>query len=535
MRPTDMGTLFDRCAEQGVRTTVHLDRPLDIAPDRGVDHDVPGLAELVRSAAGWLAATGARPGDRVAILKANHWDCVLLACAAVRIGALPALISAHLPAETAQLLLKRLDPAVLVTDAATLAGAWRAGTDLTALAGRTLCLDRPEPGPAANVVTLADVHGQDAPPPHRRHDDEPLVVNHTSGTTGVPKLVVHSTETLVRRLARFEAVRWPLLGLRTDDTVVSAGSFVHGRTFCWTASVLCLAPREIGVVSDFDPDRAEPFLRAHPPTTLEALPSVFVRWRPLTVGEANPFREVRLFASTYDAMHPPVVRSFLGASARRFPLWMQGWGQTETGPLSFRFLTRRSVARVGERHPTTRDLGRPLPGRVALRVVDPDTFEPLGPGRPGVLLARTKARCLGYVGEEERWAAKVWDDWWNTGDVGSIGRTGGVRLLDREVDAIPELSCVEVEDVVEDRLPEVLECVVVGVPGGRPLPVVVTADGRLDLPAWRDAVADLPPLADPVPLTWAEVPRTGTGKVRRLELAQRLLDVAESPGSGRWT
>ena len=98
----------------------------------------------------------------------------------------------------------------------------------------------------------------------------------------MPKLVVHSTETIVHRLARFEAVRWPLLATRPDDTVVNAASFVHGRAFCWTASVLCLAPKRIGVVTDFAPRRAAPFLHACPPTLLEALPSVFVRWRPLT-------------------------------------------------------------------------------------------------------------------------------------------------------------------------------------------------------------------------------------------------------------
>ncbi|GAB3439381.1 class I adenylate-forming enzyme family protein [Actinophytocola sediminis] len=535
MKPTDMGMLFERCAGEGVRTTVHLDRPFDIAPDEGVDYDLPRLAVLVRSAAGWLAAAGASAGDRVAIVKANHWDSVLLACAAVRLGALPALVSADLPAETTQLLLKRLDPAVLVTDAATLESARDAETDLTGLAGRTLCLDRPDAGPAANILTLADVRGQDAPPPYRRHDDEPMVVTHTSGTTGVPKLVVHSTETLVRRLARFEAIRWPLLGVRRGDTVVQAASFAHGRAFCWTASALCRAPRKIGIVTDFAPAMAEPFLRAHPPTTLEALPSVFVGWRALTDGQANPFREVRLFASTYDAIHPPVVRAFLGASATRLPVWLQGWGQTETGPLSFRLLTRRAVARVGQRQPTTRDLGRPVPGKVSLRVVDRDTFRPVGRGQTGILLARTKSRCLGYLGEQERWTAKVRGGWWNTGDLGSISDSGAVRLVDREVDAVPELSCLELEDVLEDRLPQVVECLIIGAPGRRPLPVVVTGDGRLDRPTWHAAVADLPPLADPVTLSWADVPRTGTGKARRHELAQRLLDGADTPGSGRWT
>ena len=93
MTPRDLGTFFDVLTERGSRTRVTLSRPLDIAPDGGVRYDVPALAALVRDAAGWLHALGARPGERVAIMKDNHWDYALLAIAAARIGAVPALLS----------------------------------------------------------------------------------------------------------------------------------------------------------------------------------------------------------------------------------------------------------------------------------------------------------------------------------------------------------------------------------------------------------------------------------------------------------
>lgn len=531
MKPRDMGTLFEEVAEHGTSTVTCLSRPFDIAPDGGVSYTVEQLAELVRTAAGWFAAAGVRPGDRVAIIKDNHWDYDLLACAAVRVGALPAQISAQVPPETLQILLNRLEPALLVTTARILAAAQDAETDLAGCAARTLSLDGPAPG----MLSLDDVRGQLPAGPYRRGDDEPLVVNHTSGTTGVPKLVVHSTNTIIRRLAGFEAVRWPLLGVRADDTVASASSFAHGRTFCWTASVYCLAPAKVLIVADLDARRAEPMLRAHPPTTLEALPATYVRWQPLTEGPGNPFRAVRMFVSTYDAVHPSTVRAFLAASGRARAVWMQGWGQTETGPLTFRFLTRKSLAAGDERHPTTRNAGRPVPIKTRLRVVDPETFEPVPRGRQGVVLVRTKARCLGYLGEPERFADKINGKWWNTGDVGVRTRSGNVLFLDREVDVIPEMSCVELEDVLDDRLPELLECVILGAPGRPPLPVVVTADGQLDMVAWQGAIGDLPPLADPVVLTWDELPRTGTGKVRRLELRERLLGNAAMFGTGRWT
>ncbi|QBI55525.1 AMP-binding protein [Streptomonospora litoralis] len=522
MKRLDIATLFDTLAERHSPTVLHLSRPLDIAPDDAGPRNVLDLAALVEDWSARLAAAGAGPGDRVALVKRNHWDIVLLAMSAVRIGAVPAPVSAQLPPATLATLLARLDAALLVLDGATAQRAAAARIGLPAR--RRLLLD----GTGENLpdaVPAADVRGHPAPAPRRRGADEPLIIVHTSGTTGTPKLVVHSTATIVRRLIGFEARRWPVLSSRPGDTVAAATSFAHGRAFAWTASVFWLRPAAVAAIADHSPQAAEPFLRAHPPTTLEALPATYVRWRHLAAAPAaeNVFARVRLYISTFDAVHPPAVRTFLAASERRRPVWLQGWGQSETGPLAFRLLTRKSVAAVGERRPTTRDLGRPVPGRTRLRVADPATLRPLRRGRPGLVLARTKALGLGYVGESERWSAKQLGRWWNTEDVGMRTRGGSVHVLDREVDAVAGMSCVEVEDVVDDRVGEVVECVVLRPREGPPVPVVVTESGSLDPAAWRRATADLPELAEPLVMAADDLPRTGTGKVRRLELRSRLL------------
>ncbi|MFJ5927220.1 class I adenylate-forming enzyme family protein [Kitasatospora sp. NPDC092948] len=556
--PLDLGPLFDTLAEQRPSVDVQLGRPLDLAPDGGTSWDTAGLAELVRETAAWLAAAGARPGSSVAIVKRNHWDYVLLACAAARLGAVPALLSDRVAPDALVALLHRLRPDVLVTQRDVLAGARAAGHDLDRLAVRTVCLD----GPAEGALTPDELRGGAVPPVHARGDDEPLAVIHTSGTTGVPKLVVHSTRTLIRRLSAFEARPWPVLSVRGDDTVASAISFAHGRALTWTVSAFWRSPRTVALLPDSDLSTAAALLRSHPPTVLEAMPSNYVRWQQLADGaagaaagaraepsreaspvqgaepspEANPFRNVRLFISTFDAMHPPTVRAFLNASQRRRPLWMQGWGQSETGPLSFRFLTRKTLSAPAGRHPTTRDLGRPVPGWVRVKVADPER-----PGRAvrrgelGMLYARTGALCLGYLGEPERWAQKVDGPWFNTGDLGVHTRDGRVFVLDREVDMVPGLSCVEIEDVLHERLPDVEEAVLLSVADGRPQPVLVTADGELDPQRWRAAVRDLPPLAKPLIVPWDAVPRTATGKVRRHELREQVLAGSSPIGTGRWT
>ncbi|MER5388830.1 class I adenylate-forming enzyme family protein [Saccharopolyspora sp. NPDC002686] len=527
MKPHDMGVLFDECAARRIATTTHLDRPFDIAPDGGTEYDAAALADLVRDAAGWLSAAGAGRGDRVAILKDNHWDYDLLACSAVRIGSVPAQLSAQMSPDVLAILLERLAPAVLMTTAGQLERCLAAGVDLTSLARVVVTSDVPAPG----AVHVDQLRGSAGPAPQRRGDDEPLVIDHTSGTTGVPKLVVHSTRTIIGALARFEARRIPKIGVRPDDVVATASSYAHGRTFCWTAVVMSMAPREVVILTGQDPNRVDPVLRAHPPTIMEGLPASYVRFRPLTERLDNPFRRVKLYISTYDAVHPPTIRAYLNASRHPSPLWMDGWGQTETGPLTFRFHTRRSLARRGAAH----DVGRPVPVKTRLRLVDPDTFQPVRPGRPGLVLARTAARCLDYLGESQRWADKQVGKWWITGDLGVRRWDGSVQLLDREVDQTPDGSCLEIEDVLEDRLPEALECVLLAQPGKPPLPVVVTADGTLSEEAWRRACRRLPKMQSPVSLRWDDLPRTGTAKVRRLDLREQLTGSTATCGTGRWT
>ncbi|MEV4644412.1 AMP-binding protein [Saccharopolyspora sp. NPDC049357] len=527
MRPHDMGVLFDRAAARGHPTRVHLDRAFDIAPGGGTTYDVPALAELVRAASGWWSAAGAFPGGRVAILKDDHWDIDLLACAAVRVGAVPAKLSAHLPAETASTLLKRLEPDVLVTTPGVLERATAEGVDLAAFARTTVST-----GPAPGAVALDELRGSAPPDPHRRDDDQPLVITHTSGTTGVPKLVVHSTRTIIGNLARFEALPTPVVGLRRDDVVATASAYAHGRTFCWTAVVMSTAPAEIVVLTSQEPDQVDPLLRRHPPTVVEGLPSAFVRLKPLTRRLANPFGRVRLFISTYDAVHPATLRAYLKASQCDNPLWMDGWGQTETGPLTFRLHHRGSVRRRRlQAHP----VGRPVPVKTRLKVVDPGTFQPVRPGEPGLVLARTRALCLDYLGESERFEDKKVGTWWNTGDLGIRRRDGSVHLVDREIDCAPEASCVATEGLLEERLPRALECVLLSRADRPPLPVVVTADGEMSGHAWRHATRGLPAMSEPVVLNWEDVPRTGTGKVRRLELLNRLTGSANTYGTGRWT
>jgi acyl-coenzyme A synthetase/AMP-(fatty) acid ligase len=216
------------------------------------------------------------------------------------------------------------------------------------------------------------------------------------------------------------------------------------------------------------------------------------------------------------------------------PLWVQSWGQSEAGPITVSFYTRGSV-REGRAVPVTQNVGRALPVVTRLRTVDPDTGAALRRGQVGLIEIRRRDTCLDYVGERDRYLAKKRDGWWNTGDLGVLGRTGSVRLCDREVDRIPEGSAIELEDRLLDRLPDATEVIVLGVDDGPAVPVLSVAGDTLDEHAWEAATRDLPPLAQPVVIPWDEFPRTATWKVQRLALRERVLPGTVPVGLGRWT
>jgi acyl-coenzyme A synthetase/AMP-(fatty) acid ligase len=530
--PRNIGLLLEHAAG-AARPTFVLDRPYDIAPDGGQRYDVAATATLVAETSAVLWQAGLRRGDRLAIVKDNHFDNPLLAAAAARIGALPAMISDAVAPEALAVMMQRLAPRVLVASPAVLTAAAAAGVRLVGPETRVVAVgagERDVPG----AVAFADLHGGPTPAPDPVPDDEPMMCFHTSGTTGVPKLVAHSAATLLGVLTKLETMRIPFLSTRPDDVIATCISFVHGRAITWTYAQIVRPAKEVVVLAGSDPATVVPLLCAHPPTTLEACPNIFQRWEGLPAAHPEAFRRIRAYVNTFDAVHPRTVRTFLHATPHRMPVWGQVWGQSEVGPATMGLYTRRSV-RDGRARAATSNVGRPIPIATRVRVVDPETRRRVRRGEQGLVLVRTRGRCLTYLGEEDRHAAKDWDGWWCTGDIGARTRSGALRIVDREVDLIPGASGIALESALLDRLPHATEVIVLGVPGRLPVPVVSTQDGALDADAWRTATADLPPLADPVVIGWEDFPRTATWKVRRPSLRRQLLATSETHGTGRWT
>ena len=530
VRRARLGTLLDDAAERFPAQPIVDTRAPDVDPDRPLHGTYASWAEFVAELAGRLHAAGVRPWDKVAIFKGNHSDVVALIVAAARIGAIPAPMAwTHAP-DVIATMLGRLDRPVLITDRERLRSGELGAEKLRELTSRTLLADADEDD--GDLISLRALKGADPAPRAIRGDDEPMLIMHTSGTTGIPKLVMHSART-ISTAARYETRRVPVLGLRNHDVVAFADPFFHGRLATGLVGAAKAGPKLV-LIADPDPVTVRDVLAEHVPTVVETAPNAFLSWEPIASDPVEPFRNVRLYFNTFDPIHTRTVRLFLNASKRRLPVWVQALGQSESGPVAMGLFTRRSV-RPGGPDPVGEARSVPVSPFTRIRAVDPDTGRPLPRGTVGLLEVRRRP-CMDYVGESERHAAKHRDGWWNLGDLGVVNRSGTIRLIDREVDRIPEASCIEIESTLLERLEKATEVIVLAVRGAKPVPVLSTADDQpIDDAAWHAATADLPPLDDPVFIRWDEFPRTATWKVRRHILRERLLPGTATAGAGRWT
>ncbi|MER5749379.1 class I adenylate-forming enzyme family protein [Streptomyces sp. NPDC002088] len=504
-----LGTILERAAARHPANLVALDHDLDIAPGLGRRVTVAELADLVDDFASRLAAAGVRFGERVVLHKGDGFDIPLLAFAIARAGGVPVLLSPQLDGASVAELLRRATPAHLLTDQTKLE---QELPDTVHEYATSVLLAT---GHHPDATALADLAGTARVAPVALPTDHPALVTHTSGTTGLPKLAVHTGRTLE---ARYRPQAGAVALVRRRETVAMHVSFVHSRVISAIAISLYRG-FPLLVLKDSAPRHTADLFARLRPGILEAHPNSFMEWEELADDPRAPLAQVKYFSSTFDAIHPRTVHRLLHASRRRAPLFVQLYGQSETGPVVASAFTRRQTADANGRR-----VGIPFPGMTDVRVVSRDG-RPVTPDNPGFIDVRSGGRAVTFLDEPERYAKQLTaDGWWRMGDVGYRDRLGRLYLLDREVDVIDGFgSTLTAEDTLLAKLPELTEVIIVRGPQGRPVPVVCTRQDRpLDRAAWQAAAAGLPDMAEPVQWRVEDLPQTATTKIKRLELGRLL-------------
>ncbi|MCP9438897.1 MAG: acyl-[ACP]--phospholipid O-acyltransferase [Nitrospira sp.] len=203
---------------------------------------------------------------------------------------------------------------------------------------------------------------------------------------------------------------------------------------------------------------------------------------------------------------------------------VEGYGVTECSPvISANCPDYRAAGfyQVASRRGT---VGQPLPG-VSVRIVDPDTWDILPPGQPGLLLVKGPNVMQGYLGRADLTAQVMRDGWYITGDIAALDDDGFITITDR----LSRFSKIGGEMVPHGRVEEALHqaigsdvqvFAVTGIPDekkGERLVVLHTVDERLipDL-VEKLSASGLPNLFIPAKHDFIKVdalPILGTGKL----------------------
>ncbi|AYN39413.1 long-chain fatty acid--CoA ligase [Streptomyces dangxiongensis] len=345
----------------------------------------------------------------------------------------------------------------------------------------------------------------------------PAQLQFTSGTTGTPKAVLlsHRAVVNVARLT-FEG-----LGVARGVTVVSplpmfhtAGCVISTLGPLWSGGTFVLLER-------FHPLALLEVLRERPGALLTSVPTVLTALCEVAAG-----REPRPVLSAVLTGAAPVRAQLIRETEELFSTTVFNlYGQTELASV----LTLTRPEDSAELKTTT--VGRPLP-HAEVRIVDPGTGEVQPLGVQGEICARGYQRMLGYHGDEEATARKVdADGWLHTGDLGSMGADGTLRVAGRLDDLIirggENISPAAIEELL-CTVPEVRDAVVVGVPDEKYGEVVAAvlqpaADGP-DPDAGRvlaECARRLPPHMVPAALYLAgDLPLTSSGKVQRFRVRE---------------
>lgn len=467
-----------------------------------------------------LLGLDVKPGEYVGIHLPDYWEMLPLALACIKIGARVSPLMPSFRRRELELAARTTEMRVFITVAEhdgnrpadtmlELAAQLPSLKHIVAMgAGRpsgALSFDDDFLGAAQGDT--AGLTGLELPP------DEPYLILFTSGTTGDPKGALHSQNTLYAGIRGYQET----LGL--DATLVKASPHTNMHYVGLVQKLL--APLALGgtavVPGVWDPHLYLEMIERHAVTMFYAGPGFVAQLLHAQQAQPRDVSSLRYIVAGSAPVPPTLVeqvRETLGV-----PLYSL-WGMTENGPVT---MTRPDDPPDWAAHSD----GRPT-GGMQVRI-DPMAGRSDG---AGPLWVRGPAQCLGYYRNEQAYAADLDSGgWFNTGDLARDDGRGGIRIAGRTKDIIMHTSFnVPVSDIenVLIRHPKVEEIALIGIPDEavveRICAVVVPAGDPPELPELIDFLRDagVGELYLPEFLQLVEtLPRTATGKVRKVELRAR--------------
>ena len=484
-------------------------------------YDFATIASRVASTAAVLAEAGVGAGDRVFLMlpRIVQWYEVLLGC--LHLGAIPMPGTMQLSARDVAYRVNLADATTVVTDTT---GATAVGAALPDCPGASRRLLAGGSSPGWVDLDAAVAGATTTPPVHDTAADDPMLIYFTSGTESLPKMVLHTHASygighdVTARFwqdLRAEDVHWTV-----SDT--GWGKAAWGKLFGqWRVGAAIVM---WNIVGKPDLDRMLRIIAEQGVSTFCVPPTLYRAFAQMDL-RAYDFSSLRHCTSAGEPLNPEVIKVWQEATGT---VIHDGYGQTETVAV---------VANLPGIPVRAGSMGLALPG-FDVAVIDEAGAE-VPDGSEGDIAVRTEPhRPVGlfkeYWRDPQRNAEAQRGDWYVTGDRGIRDADGYFWFVGRADDVILSsayrIGPFEVESALLEH-PAVAEAAVVGVPdetrGQVVKAFVVLAAG---FEPGEDLVSEL---QDHVKATTApykyprriefttELPKTVSGKIRRVELRNR--------------
>ncbi len=466
---TTIPETFDRLAARraGATALVYL----------GTRYTYGRLREWAARFAGGLARLGVEPGDRVLLYLPGGPQWVVAWLGTLEAGAIAVPITPIYAApEVRQIAagsgarvvvctdvnfgwVQQALPgtgveAVVVTGLADLLPAWKRAVGRAF--DRVPRGRRPRGPRVHSLPALLASPGAPARPPVG--PDDVAEILYTGGTTRHPKGVPITHRLFLRSAAEQVSISEPVVPAE-NNVVLSGAPLFHilGQTCALAAC--CLAGGTLVVLPRLNLDGLLDAVQRYGATTLVGVPALYRMILEHERLDLYDLRSLRYCMSGGDVLPAEVGRRW---EARIGVPVLEGYGATETcGGVAM-------TSPVGERRPGS--VGRVLESKV-VRVVAPDTLEPVPVGAAGELLVSSDPMVSAYWEQPEETAAAFVElagrRWYRTGDIVRMDGDGFVYFVDRSADVIKHkgyrTSASEVEAALQEH-PAVVAACVVGVP-----------------------------------------------------------------------
>jgi fatty-acyl-CoA synthase len=363
-----------------------------------------------------------------------------------------------------------------------------------------------------------------AGPPDER---DMIAINYTSGTTGSPKGVVYT-----HRGAYLNALSVCMgVGLTPESRYLWTLPMFHCNGWSLTWGVTAAGARHI-CLDKFDPELATELITRHDVTHLCGAPVVLnalarhalehdvrlSRRMKAVVGGAPPSPTLisSLEQIGIDVLHMYGLTETYGPCLIGEP---QTWWSEPDVAMRARLGARQGVRTLSAD---------------AVRVVDTESRDVHADGTSvGEIVVRSNTVMAGYFEDPNATSAAFADGWFHTGDLAVVHPDGNVEVVDRSKDIIisggENISSVEVERVLAAH-PAVLEVAVVAARdekwGEVPVAFVACAANRRvgESELIEYAKGRLAHFKAPKRVIFGELPKTGTGKIQKFVLRQRVLE-----------